>query len=57
MTVKIIAILVWAAVLVGVNVPLRDVEWAQHAATFALAGTYILIINKRGSAGSRSGRP
>ncbi|MFD9636650.1 hypothetical protein [Streptomyces violascens] len=56
MTVKIIATLVWAAVLVGVNMLLRNVEWAQYVTTFALAGTYALIINKLSGAGSRSGR-
>lgn len=56
MTVKIIATLIWAAVLVGVNMLLRNVEWAQYAAIFALAGVYALIINKLGGAGSRSSR-
>ncbi|WP_438296140.1 hypothetical protein [Streptomyces sp. HUAS TT7] len=56
MTVKIIATLVWAAVLVGVTMLLRDVEWAQYAATFVLAGVYALIINKLGGASRQSSR-
>ncbi|GHI40672.1 hypothetical protein [Streptomyces violascens] len=56
MTVKTIATLIWAAVLVGVNMLLRDVEWAQYVTTFTLAGTYAMIINKLSSAGSRSNR-
>lgn len=46
MMAKILATLVWAAVLVGANKLLDGVEWAQYVATFVLGGAYVLLINK-----------
>ncbi|MEX2985653.1 hypothetical protein [Streptomyces sp. C36] len=46
MMAKIIATLVWAAVLVGANKLLSGTDWAQYAVTFILGGVYVLLMNK-----------
>ncbi|MFJ8197814.1 hypothetical protein [Streptomyces sp. NPDC096152] len=46
MTAKILVTLVWIAVLIGVNKLFAGTDWAQYVATFILAGSYALLIDK-----------
>ncbi|MEU1312106.1 hypothetical protein ABZ419_24855 [Streptomyces cinnamoneus] len=43
---KIIVTLAWAAVLVGANKLLSEIDWAQYVAIFLLGGVYALLMSK-----------